>query len=61
MTHGTSDMSAGHDHDRRCYWDHMQCGWVCGHRPAAEARAAQAAEAPEQADATPERSVAPAR
>ncbi|GAA1282222.1 hypothetical protein GCM10009609_53450 [Pseudonocardia aurantiaca] len=58
MTHGTSDLSAGHEHDRHCYWDHMQCGWVCGPRPAAEPRAA--AETPEQADATPDRSLAPA-
>jgi hypothetical protein len=30
MTH------AGHEHDRQCYWDHMQCGWVCLPRPLAE-------------------------
>jgi hypothetical protein len=62
MTHGTSDVSAGHEHDRHCYWDHMQCGWVCGPRPAAaEPHPVQAAEAPEDAAPTPERPLAAAR
>jgi hypothetical protein len=36
MTTGTTTgtVSAGHRHDRHCYWDYMECGWVCGPRPA---------------------------
>lgn len=22
-------MISGHQHGRRCYWDHRRCGWVC--------------------------------
>jgi hypothetical protein len=23
-------MRVEHRHGRRCYWDHLRCGWVCG-------------------------------
>jgi hypothetical protein len=53
----TTDRSAGHQHDRHCYWDHMECGWVCGPRPAAESVATRSGE-PER---EPERRLAAAR
>jgi hypothetical protein len=36
MTSGTTTRTggAGHRHDRHCYWDYRECGWVCGPRPA---------------------------
>ncbi|GAA5134235.1 hypothetical protein GCM10023320_61700 [Pseudonocardia adelaidensis] len=25
----TDPLAEPHRHDRRCYWDHTRCGWVC--------------------------------
>jgi hypothetical protein len=36
MTRSRTDHSAGHRHDKHCYWDYRECGWVCAPRPAAE-------------------------
>jgi hypothetical protein len=48
MTTGTTTgtRSTGHRHDRHCYWDHLQCGWVCRPRPAADAEPVDAAPDP---------------
>ena len=47
MTTGTTTgtRSAGHRHDRHCYWDYLQCGWVC-RPPAADAEPDDAASDP---------------
>ena len=55
MTRSSTDWSAGHQHDRHCYWDHMECAWMCGPPPQAQvaAEAPAASSAPAQAPATP--------
>jgi hypothetical protein len=62
MTRSTTGTSAGHRHDRHCYWDHLECGWVCGPRPAERPVAeTRPAEAPEPVAAAAERPLATAR
>jgi hypothetical protein len=35
MTKATpAKRSHGHEHTNRCYWDYLECRWVC--RPAAD-------------------------
>ena len=44
-------MSAEHRHGRRCYWDHLRCGWVCGAEE--DGPVATVEPAPEQPAAEP--------
>jgi hypothetical protein len=34
-----------HQHDHRCYWDHLSCGWICA-AGVPEPQSADAAEVP---------------
>lgn len=36
----------GHQHGRRCYWDHVRCGWVCAAPPPVEVRIVQTGAGP---------------
>jgi hypothetical protein len=47
-------MSVEHRHGRRCYWDHLRCGWVCMAEEDGAVEAVEAvAAAPEQPAAEP--------